>query len=649
MQFLRCGIKEQKAVRRMQLHQFYAQTLKFGSDGIRDISYQVKEADTLNMDVESEFKQLEEVSSNERMNGEKDERAEASREVKVKDSKEKMTCGMIIKMSTLICINLLNYMDRFTIAGVLTNIQAFFEINDADAGLLQSSFMVFFMFCSPVCGFLGDRYNRKWIMVVGIAIWVFAVFGSTFVPKEKFVLFLLLRGVVGVGEASYATISPSIIADMFTGPSRSRMLMIFYFAIPLGSGLGFIVGSNVAALTGHWTWGVRVTVFLGVICLAMIIIFIEEPERGAVERVEGREKTLVATSYWNDIVALAKTPTYVLSTAGYTAIVFMVGTLSWWAATTIEHSEANKLGLNSTALLDPKLKARVSLVFGAITCAGGLFGVGLGSTLSMLLRTGYGPFKAIQTVRSDAIICGVGALIGVPTLFLSLHLIPINMPAAWAFMFTAITVTCFNWATNVDMLMDVVIPTRRNAANSWQILLSHMFGDASGPYIVGIISDHIRGDDSSPAGNFRSLVISFHLPNAILLLGAVLFFCAAYTFVRDNNKFKEHMGIVKPAPEPPGSEMPLPSAPTQSDESERKQLSATSKSKESEMPASTAPRSENIEVKPSSAESGSKESAAPPPVDEGNSTQQKEERHEAGHLTIPEELLYLLHKFFKRE
>lgn len=41
--------------------------------------------------------------------------------------------------------------------GVLTDIQAFFDINDADGGLIQSVFMVFFMFGSPVFGFLGDR------------------------------------------------------------------------------------------------------------------------------------------------------------------------------------------------------------------------------------------------------------------------------------------------------------------------------------------------------------------------------------------------------------------------------------------------------------------------------------------------------------
>ncbi|VDM65849.1 unnamed protein product [Strongylus vulgaris] len=344
-------------------------------------------------------------------------------------------------MSILIAINLLNYMDRFTVAGVLTNIQTFFGINDADAGLLQTIYMIFFMLASPIYGFFGDRYNRKYIMTAGLTLWTSTVLVSTFVPKNTFWLFLFLRGVVGAGEASYSTIAPSVIADMFAGSSRSRMLMLFYFAIPCGSGLGFIIATRVAAITGDWTWGVRITVFLGIACVALIYTFVKEPERGAAEREKGEiAKSLKATSYCEDLKWLTTNMTYIFGTAAYTAIVFMVGTLSWWAPTTIEHSVAHEKGLNSTDLLPAEDKARqvfgfiafsINLIFGALTCVGGIVGVGLGSVLSMLLRNGVGPFKHCQTVRSDPIICGVGALIGVPTLYFSLHLIPVDLKAAW--------------------------------------------------------------------------------------------------------------------------------------------------------------------------------------------------------------------------
>ena len=39
---------------------------------------------------------------------------------------------------------------------------------------------------------------------------------------------------VGIGEASYSTIAPTIIADVFAKTARTRALMVFYFAIPVG-------------------------------------------------------------------------------------------------------------------------------------------------------------------------------------------------------------------------------------------------------------------------------------------------------------------------------------------------------------------------------------------------------------------------------
>ena len=55
-----------------------------------------------------------------------------------------------------------------------------------------------------------------------------------FSPQQAFWWFLILRGVVGIGEASYSTIAPTVIADLFTGDMRTRMLSVFYFAIPVG-------------------------------------------------------------------------------------------------------------------------------------------------------------------------------------------------------------------------------------------------------------------------------------------------------------------------------------------------------------------------------------------------------------------------------
>jgi len=43
-----------------------------------------------------------------------------------------------------------------------------------------------------------------------------------------------MRAVVGIGEASYSTTAPTIIADLFTNNHRTLAMTVFFFAIPVG-------------------------------------------------------------------------------------------------------------------------------------------------------------------------------------------------------------------------------------------------------------------------------------------------------------------------------------------------------------------------------------------------------------------------------
>ncbi|CAG9540753.1 unnamed protein product [Cercopithifilaria johnstoni] len=445
-----------------------------------------------------------------------------------------------ISLILLFVINLLNYMDRFTVAGVLTQVQTFFSIDDTGTGLLQTVFIIFYIAVAPLCGFLGDRYHRKWIMIIGIATWILAVIASSFVPANLFWLFLLLRGVVGIGEASYGTIAPTIIADIFSTSVRSRAIMFFYFAIPVGSGMGYIVSSSVSSLLGGWQWGLRVTPFLGVLCILFIIIVIKEPKRGEAENIVANSSQ--KTSYWEDIKAICKIPTYISATLAYTSVIFATGTLSWWGPAAIEYSIAMRLNLNNTHQLSSEQKNSVSLSFGIITVVGGILGVSSGTMLSQFWSHGKWCCKPIRTIRSNALVCAIGSVLAVPFLFMGLHLCTTNISLAWVFIFLTVVSLCLNWAIIVDLLFDIIVPQRRSIANSWQILISHLFGDASGPYIVGLISDWIRGSDSTPAARFKSLTKAFYVPNTILIISVLLFVNAAASFVHDRNRFLQQIG-----------------------------------------------------------------------------------------------------------
>lgn len=49
---------------------------------------------------------------------------------------------------------------------------------------LSSVFICSYMVLAPVFGYLGDRYNRKYIMCGGIAFWSVVTLASSFTPQQ---------------------------------------------------------------------------------------------------------------------------------------------------------------------------------------------------------------------------------------------------------------------------------------------------------------------------------------------------------------------------------------------------------------------------------------------------------------------------------
>lgn len=48
--------------------------------------------------------------------------------------------------------------------------------------------------------------------------------------------------------------------------------------------------------------------------------------------------------------------------------------------------------------------------------------------------------------------------------------------------------------TPIPILQYVVIPTRRSTAEAFQIVLSHLLGDAGSPYLIGLVSGILGWD-----------------------------------------------------------------------------------------------------------------------------------------------------------
>uniref|UniRef100_A0A1A7YEB3 Protein spinster homolog 1 n=2 Tax=Iconisemion striatum TaxID=60296 RepID=A0A1A7YEB3_9TELE len=424
-------------------------------------------------------------------------------------------------------INLLNYMDRFTVAGVLPDIEHYFGIDDGNSGLLQTVFICSYMFLAPVFGYLGDRYNRKYIMSAGILFWSSVTLASSYTPKEHFWALLLTRGLVGVGEASYSTIAPTIIADLYVKEKRTNMLSLFYFAIPVGSGLGYIVGSQVSSATKDWHSALRVTPGLGLVAVFLLLLVVQEPKRGAVEA----RSEMHQTSWLTDLRELSRNRSFILSTLGFTAVAFVTGSLALWAPTFL-YRAAVFTGQKPPCVDEAQCSSSDSLIFGIITVITGLLGVASGVQVSRLLRK--------KTPRADPLVCAAGLLLSAPFLYLAIVCAQTSTVATYIFIFLGETFLSMNWAIVADILLYVVVPTRRSTAEALQIVVSHLLGDAGSPSLIGVFSDSLRKTDSF-LWQFRSLQISLLLCSFVAVVGGAFFLFTALFIEKDRSRAESYV------------------------------------------------------------------------------------------------------------
>src|SRR5262245_19979497 len=157
-------------------------------------------------------------------------------------------------LALLLAINLFNYLDRYVLAAVLLKIGEQFRRGKGETGLLMSMFLISYTLTAPLFGWLGDRAPRWKLVAVGVILWSLASGGTGLAGlTTSFGLLLLTRALIGVGEAAYGPVAPSLISDLFPVERRGGVMAWFYIAIPVGSALGYVLGGLMAEHFG-WRW-----------------------------------------------------------------------------------------------------------------------------------------------------------------------------------------------------------------------------------------------------------------------------------------------------------------------------------------------------------------------------------------------------------
>jgi MFS transporter, Spinster family, sphingosine-1-phosphate transporter len=445
-------------------------------------------------------------------------------------------------LAVLFGMNLLNYVDRYVFAGVGKAIIDDLRLTGLQFGILGSAFMVVYTIVSPAVGWLGDRYSRRRLLAFGVGLWSVATVGTAF--ATNYGQMFLARALLGVGEASYGVVAPTLLADLFDPAVRVRVMGLFYLALPLGTAVGYGVGGWVET---HYGWRAAFWVVgLPGLLLAFAGLLIRDPGRGASERRPaagddghvGGPPAAARRPGLRDYLSLLRNRSFLLNTAGMAGVTFTIGAYGHWIPTFYQ--------------LVRKMPAKDNVKIGGLLALAGLVGVVVGmwvpDRLLRLTRRAYMLWPALAVL--GAIPFGVAGLLD-PDPRTSLILM---------FAASVLLTSCLGPCNTITA--NVVPANQRAVGYATSIFLLHLLGDIPSPPLIGKLAGLLArpavvdsplgrllarlgaAPAASPTGPLN-LTGGMLLIVPVLMLGSFCFFLGSNFLVRDQERARALGG---PAP-----------------------------------------------------------------------------------------------------
>ena len=220
-------------------------------------------------------------------------------------------------------VSFFNYADRSAITAVMPMLRTQYGFSAAELGLLSTAFLWVYSLAAPLGGFLGDRFPRKWIILGGLIFWSTV---TGFTPwAGSLVMFVILRGLTGLGEAFYYPAGTAMISDYHSYDSRTRALSLHQTAVFAGG----ILGTTFAGyLADKYDWRCAFYLYgLAGIFLAFVLMkFMRQPKMATVVRPDNRARQV-------PLLGVFKTKTCLLISLVYAGANFVCWALSVWIPT----------------------------------------------------------------------------------------------------------------------------------------------------------------------------------------------------------------------------------------------------------------------------------------------------------------------------
>jgi len=400
----------------------------------------------------------------------------------------------------------LSFVDRMILSLLVAPIRAALDISDTQVSLLIGlAFALFYTLLGLPIAWIADRWNRRNLIVIGVALWSMMTAGCGFAGSYA-TLFLARMG-VGVGEAALSPAAYSMLSDTFPRDRLARAMAVYSIGVPLGSGVALIFGSFVvqAVLAAPMVdlpligpveaWR---TIFLWVaapgLLVCLLLLTIREPLRHGLQRTTPSDDVVPAPGFLAHLVGQRAALGALFAGMSLIGLV-MYGVIAW-----VPTFFARTYGMNVS---------QAGLWFGVIMATGGAAGLVAGGTLADRLFAKGVADAHLRVMR-------LSILLGGPPL-LAAALMP-SAPLAFAMLAIAFPMLTMHGVGTVAL--QFITPNEYRArVTALYFFVVNLVGLGFGPMLMALLTDHLFGDDGALRYSI-AVVTAVALPLAAIILTA---------------------------------------------------------------------------------------------------------------------------------
>ncbi|WP_395749220.1 MFS transporter [Prosthecobacter sp.] len=183
-------------------------------------------------------------------------------------------------------VALLNYLDRQMIASMKVSVMG--DIKDIGTeenwGHMLASFKWVYAICSPIGGYIADRFSRKLTICGSLFVWSLITWLTGHV--SSFNELFWARTLMGISEAFYIPAALALIADYHVAGTRSRAIGVHQMGIYCGVMAGGFAGFVADSPDMGWRFMFDFTGLAGILYAIPLLFLLRDVPRQADEQPE---------------------------------------------------------------------------------------------------------------------------------------------------------------------------------------------------------------------------------------------------------------------------------------------------------------------------------------------------------------------------